>query len=349
MKKLNVIFLFFLLTIFGVYQALACTRIVYKNYKANVITARSMDFSMPIPGNIWVFPRGMEKSGETGELSTVRWTSKYGSVVVSSWDIAVPDGMNEKGLMANMLWLNESKYPDFVKNGPVKGLSISLWAQYVLDNFATVKETVEAFRKEEFVIVSDKIPGTEKMTTIHLSVSDATGDNAIFEYIDGKLIIHHSDEYNVMTNSPAFEKQLSIKDYWNDIDGFSFMPGTNKAADRFARANFYLNNLPAVDNTRVAIATAFSLIRHLSVPYGIQSADALDLSTTRWRVVADQTDLVYYYEDVLFPNTIWIDLKKIDFSKDSSVRILNTAEGNTYAGEVNNYFKETAPFKFQGL
>lgn len=59
----------------------------------------------------------------------MRWTSKYGSIVASSWDIGVSDGMNEKGLNANMLWLNNSKYPPFEKDGKTTGLAISLWAQ----------------------------------------------------------------------------------------------------------------------------------------------------------------------------------------------------------------------------
>lgn len=257
--------------------------------------------------------------------------------------------MNEKGLMANMLFLTESIYPDFVKNGDKPGLAISMWAQYALDNFATVAEAVEEFRKEKFVVVTDNIPGTNIKTTIHLSLSDATGDNAILEYVEGKLHIYHDRDYNVLTNSPTFEKQLAINSYWDAINGFEFLPGTNKAADRFVRANFYLKYLPEVDSTHIATAAVFSLIRNLSVPFGIQSGQSLDLSTTRWRVVANQTDLVYYYEDVLYPSTIWVDLKKIDFAPKSGVRMLPVIKGQPYAGEVSDKFIKATPFKFQGI
>lgn len=91
--------------------ASACTRVVYQGPKGTVITARSMDWKDDIPANLWVFPRGMERSGEVGPAS-VKWRAKYGSVATSSFDIATSDGMNEKGLVANMLWLTESKYPD---------------------------------------------------------------------------------------------------------------------------------------------------------------------------------------------------------------------------------------------
>ena len=180
----------------------ACTRVVYKGPNNTILTGRSMDFAIEIPANIWIFPRGMKRNGEVGKNS-VEWTSKYGSLGVSTWDISIADGLNEKGLNANLLWLVESGYPEFDKNGDKKGMSISLWAQYVLDNFATVNEAVEELSKESFAIVSDFIPGTNKFTTVHLSISDPTGDNAILEYINGKLVIHHDPSYTVMTNDPT--------------------------------------------------------------------------------------------------------------------------------------------------
>jgi choloylglycine hydrolase len=155
-KKLIVAVAITAAVLLGLPQKLdACTRVVYKGLNNTIITARSMDFTIPIPSNLWLFPRGMERDGSTGK-NTVKWTSKHGSMTTSAWDIAVSDGMNEKGLVANMLWLVSSKYPEFEKDGTgKKGLSVSLWAQYALDNFATVAEVVEEFRKEEFVIVTD--------------------------------------------------------------------------------------------------------------------------------------------------------------------------------------------------
>lgn len=87
-------------------------------------------------------------------------------------------------------------------------------------------------------MVTDVIPGTDKSTTVHLSLSDPSGDNAILEYIDGELVIHHDPSYTVMTNDPIFEQQLAIADYWKEIPGKIFLPGTNRAADRFVRASY---------------------------------------------------------------------------------------------------------------
>ncbi|MDN3673645.1 linear amide C-N hydrolase [Flavobacterium branchiarum] len=342
-----VLILFILLTTAN--KIYACTRVVYKGPNNTVLTARSMDFSIPIPSNLWLFPRGIEHDGSTGK-NTVKWSSKYGSITTSSWDIAVSDGMNEKGLVANMLWLVSSSYPKFSKEGnSKKGLSVSLWAQYALDNFATVSEAVEQLKKEDFIVVTDFIPGTDKFTTVHLSLSDATGDNAILEYINGKLVIHHDPSYTVMTNDPVYEQQLAINEYWKGIPGNIFLPGTNRAADRYVRASYYIKAIPQTDDIRIALAGAFSVIRQCSVPYGISTEGFPNLSTTRWRTVSDQKNLVYYFEDALSPNAIWVDMKKLDFSKTGKVKKLALDNNQIYAGETSKQFLDTKPFVFKGI
>lgn len=74
--------------------------------------------------------------------------TKYGSIITSAFEIASTDGMNEKGLVANLLWLPEAQYPARDKNKP--GLAITIWVQYMLDNFATVEEAVSLSTKIRF-------------------------------------------------------------------------------------------------------------------------------------------------------------------------------------------------------
>ncbi len=329
-------------------QAIPCTRVVYKGPNETIITARSMDWRDEIPANLWVFPRGIKRSGEVGPTS-IQWTSKYGSVAASAWDIATADGMNEKGLVANVLWLAESKYPSFNPIAGEKGLTIAAWAQYVLDNFATVNEAVEALEQEKFVVVSDVIPGTDKFTTLHLSISDKTGDNAIFEYIDGKLMIHHDPSYTVMTNSPVFDQQLALNAYWQGIPGTIMLPGTNRAADRFVRASYYINAIPQTDDTRNSLASVFSVIRNCSVPFGISSPAEPNISSTRWRSVSDHKNLTYYFETVNAPSAFWIDLKTLDFSEQGKVYKLQVDGNFNLAGLSNEQLVPKEPFRFMGL
>ena len=82
--------------------ALACTRTLYVGDKGLVITGRSMDWSEDMRSNLWVMPAGIERDGNAGPRS-IKWKSKYGSVVVSGYEIGTVDGMNERGLVANAL------------------------------------------------------------------------------------------------------------------------------------------------------------------------------------------------------------------------------------------------------
>ena len=272
----------------GVQQADACTRATYIGPDNMVVTGRTMDWKEDIMSNIYVFPRGIQRAGyNKGE--TVKWTSKYGSVIATGYDIGTCDGMNEKGLVANLLFLTESSYfrPD--DNRPVMGLSI--WTQYVLDNFATVDEAVAELSKEVFRIDDPDLPNGAK-STLHLSISDASGNSAIFEYLNGNLVIHEGRECQVMTNSPTYDKQLTLNDYWQQIGGLVMLPGTNRASDRFVRASFYIHAIPQTSNFREAVAGVFSVMRNVSVPLGITTPDQPNISSTRWRTVADQKNKV---------------------------------------------------------
>lgn len=229
------------------------------------------------------------------------------------------------------------------------GLSIAAWVQYILDNFATVDEAVSYVEKGTFEVVSDMMPDGTRMATLHLSISDADGDNAIFEYIGGELKIHHDKSYQVMTNSPVFDQQLALNDYWKNIGGTTFLPGTNRAADRFVRASFYINAIPKVADTRTAVASVFSVIRNTSVPLGITTPNEPNISSTRWRTVSDQKNKVYFFESTIQPNVFWVNLQDVDFSEKAPVKMLDLVSGKTYAGNTAEQFVEAKPFKFLGV
>ena len=221
--------------------AAACTRALYVAKDGTVIVGRSMDWGEDMLSNMWVLPRGMKRDGRGGK-NTISWESKYGSLIVTAYDIGTAEGMNEKGLVVNELALVESTTASQPKGAKV--ISLSTWPQYVLDNFATVAEAVADLRKEKFR-VQTVVLATGRPANMHLVISDATGDSAVFEYIDGKLVIHHGKQYKVVTNSPTYDKQLAIMEYWKEAGGLEkSLPGTSRAADRFVRATFLLDALP---------------------------------------------------------------------------------------------------------
>lgn len=117
-----------------------------------------------------------------------------------------------------------------------------------------------------------------------------------------------------MTNSPTFDKQLALNDYWEEIGGLTMLPGTNRSADRFARASFYIKTLPKTDQANEAVAGVMSVMRNVSVPMGISTPDQPNISTTLWRSVADQQHRRYFFELTHLPNTFWVSMDKLDLA-----------------------------------
>lgn len=332
----------------------ACTRALFVGSDSVVITGRSMDWGEDMNSDLWVFPKGMKRDGAAGPKS-MTWTSKYGSLIVSGYNAGTADGMNEKGLVANLLYLGESDYgkPD----GKTPLLSITAWAQYVLDNFAFVSEAVDALSKEPFIVLAPVLPNGSP-AQLHLAISDEKGDSAIFEYIEGKLVIHHGNQYQVMTNSPIFSKQLALNAYWEEIGGLKFLPGTNRAADRFARASFligsipketsphYITAVPKHDFTNQAVASVMGVIRSVSVPLGITTPGEPNIASTLWRTVSDQKNKFYFFDSATSPNTFWVPLADLDFKSNAPVKKLTASRGRVYSGNAAAQFEEAAPFAF---
>lgn len=321
----------------------ACTRILYETGAKSYLVGRSMDWMVDPQTDLWAFPKGMARDGGVGQGS-IKWTAKHGSVISAFFNVGSVDGMNDAGLVANALYLVESDYGDAAASRKPK-LSIGAWAQYALDNFGTVAEAVTALQKEPFVIVAPDLPGGHKAGA-HLAISDASGDSAIFEYLGGKLVVHHGPQYTVMTNSPSYDQQLAINAYWNTAGGLQFLPGTARAADRFARISWNLNAAAKESDPRLATATTFSLIRAVSVPLGISDPKQPNIASTVWRTVSDTQARRYYFESAYNPAIFWVDLETLLPRTGGKPMRLDLSGRPMLSGEASEKFVPAEPFKF---
>lgn len=336
----------------------ACTRVLYVAQDGTIIVGRSMDWGEDMHSNMWVLPRGMKRDG-MGGANSIQWVSKYGSLIVSGYDIGTCDGMNEKGLVVNMLALVESDYG--IPLAGTKLMSMSTWAQYLLDNHATVADAVADLDRREFQVQTVVLPNG-KAANMHLSISDATGDSAIFEYIGGKLVIHHGKQCRVMTNSPAYDKQLAVQAYWKDAGSLTgFLPGTTRAADRFARALVFLEAIPTETSPRYisgvpqqkfqfqAMMSVLSVMRSVGTPLGVAIDGQPDASSTIWRTISDSTNRVVLFDSAMAPATFWVKLDDLRFEAGMPVKKLELAGGKTYNGNASQQFIDAKLFEFASL
>lgn len=325
-------------------RSAACSRVLWGDGGQGVFVGRTLDWVNPMPADLYVLPRGVKRDGLTGP-DTLRWTARYGSLVAATRGGA-SDGMNEKGLAAHMLWLTAADFGTPKPGTPT--LAVSLWAQYVLDNFASVSELVEATAAHPLNLVACEYDGLK--TTVHLAVEDPSGDSAVIEYLGGKVRVHHGPEYAVMTNDPPYDEQLAGLRQYKGFGGQAPVPGGPDSASRFARAAHFLRGLPKPCSEREGVAEIVSVMRNVAQPYSVADARAFaegrpHNSVTRWQTVADLTRKVYYYESSAGPNLVWVRLAALDFAEGTPVRKLDLVGSPGRAGDCSAEFRPSKPFE----
>lgn len=326
-----------------------CTRVIHSRHGEPVLVGRNMDYHCDTETNLWVLPRGMDRNDGVG--GSLNWTAAYGSLIASGYDLMSVDGVNEAGLAGHILWLTESDYGTHDVMKPA--LSMAIWLQYFLDNFATVADAAAWVNETKVQVVPLADPSTGRVPAVHLALDDATGDSAIIEYVAGAPTVWHNREYRVMTNSPTYDKQLELLTRFEEFGGSQTLPGTTLASDRFARASYYVERLPPAADPVSAIAGMLSVIRNAAQPFRIPDPGKPEASQTIWQTVTDLTNRRYVYSSTTRPNIVWVDLGEIDFSETAPARKLDltadTALEDGLVGNVTTKFTATAPMQFLTL
>lgn len=314
----------------------SCTTVFANNKGPIKVVARTMDLYRSDEPIIKVLPRAQRHTGNAG-THELTWTSKYGSVVITAFHTpTTSDGMNEKGLAAHLLYLTDSKYPSPTDNTP--RISNTTWAQYMLDNFQTVKETLE--NTKDLMIVATEVAG--RTWPAHLTLEDATGDSAIIEFIEGKPKIYHGKQYQVMTNEPPYDVQLDNLKHYKSFGGTRPLPGDTDPLSRFVRVATYLKQLPNTKEEIDAIAGLLSVIRSAMVPFGAEDTSGNkteDAWSTRWVSAADLTNQLYFFNSTTAPNIVWVNLKEIDFSENATELTIDPTN-ITLTGNITKQMKQ---------
>lgn len=297
-----------------------------------------MDWPESTEPVLTVAPRGYQRhGGKVGDVGVIKenaleWKSRFGSIIVSVYGVGTADGLNEKGLAAHILYLKATELPE---RDPAKpALQIALWAQYLLDNAATVDEAIAAMQDVQLSMVT----AHGHRATVHLAVEDAGGDSAIMENIGGELVIHHGSQFRLMTNDPHYEEQLRLlarQDFSKPSSDLP-IPGNVNPVDRFQRAAYFSAMLPDPRDERAAAASMLAIMRNVSVPFGAPY-DEFGIYNTEYRTVADLTNRRYFFELATAPNVVWAELDSFDLKDNEPVRVLDPTE-ISLCGDVSDKF-----------
>ena len=270
--------------------AAACTTFCYLD-GTRVLFGRNYDFEHGT-GVVLINPRGRTKTA-VARTNPATWQARFGSVTFNQFGQDQPmGGVNEKGLVVELMWLDGTQYPA-ADARPVVG--VLDWIQHALDRFETVAELLQGI---EAVRIAGRTP-------LHFLVADRTGDTAAIEFLDGKLVTHRGAALRAraLANS-SYEVSLAYLDR-RERQGDSAPPFTRGSLDRFARAAALVARAAADPTTSDAdaVTRAFATLDAVKQPH-----------FTRWQIVYDLTAMRVHWHTEENAARRHLDVGALDFS-----------------------------------
>jgi choloylglycine hydrolase len=301
--------LLFATAIFSVSSSTACTTFFLQK-NGQYVFGKNYDW-MSGTGMVNTNLKGLFKSSlplEGG--NALSWTSKYGSTTFNQYGKEFPNGgMNETGLVVELMWLSESEYPE-KDNRP--GFSVLQWIQYQLDNCSTVDE----------VVATDKIIRiTSTGTPQHYLVADSKGNVATIELLNGKMVVHRGGDlpYPVLANSTYSASVAAIK------------ARTNVAADnslsRFSRACRMVENYQSTNVNKPLIDYSFDILQAVAQP-----------GFTRWSIVYDISNKKVYFKTSSNQQKKFFSLNDFNYSCPATALSYNMNQNSS--GDISKSFTQ---------
>jgi len=177
-------------------------------------------------GMVFTNSRKMKKTAFLLDSSdkAEEWTAQYGSLTFSQHGKDFPlGGMNEKGLVVEILWLNETQYPLSDTRPTVNELQ---WIAYQLDNFSTVKQVIADVSKRRISPV---------MANVHYLVCDTTPECTVVEFIKRKEQAPAGStlKAKVITNA-SYARSVDYLKAFKGFGGIKEIPTDSSSLSRFA-------------------------------------------------------------------------------------------------------------------
>lgn len=347
------ILIFFAIALLPIERSHACTGIVNQAMNGDTVYARTLEFGQDLLSFDLLFvPRGIEyraQSQEEGQQGA-RWTSQYAHVGFSPFGMSiVADGLNEKGLACGAFYFpGWAKYeqPSSEASHTISNLDFVSW---VLGNFSTVSEVIDALKVTKVVGVMFKPWGT--IPPLHYIVVDQRGNKVVIEYVKGTLNLHELP-LSTITNSPSYDwhminarnyiglralnhptiniqgKEIS---YFGQGSGAIGLPGDFTPPSRFIRAAF-LNQvvLPAKEGL-AGVERAFKILNQFDIPKGAireKGENGKDIyDETQWTSAADLTSRRYFYHTAKNRVIQFVNLKELNLNAQKIQSLsINTSE-----------------------
>jgi len=314
MKKILILFLLSLSV-----NTYPCTTFFINDGDIKVF-GRNYDFQIGAGMLIVNQRNNIKESYSSANKNTAKWISKYGSITFNQFGREFPTGgMNEAGLVVELMWMQGTQYPE-PDSRP--GVSTLQWIQYQLDNFSSVDE----------VIASDSIIRISKNgVPLHYLIADKNGNSAAIEFIEGKMIYHRGNNmpFRVLANdfySDAVDYTLIHSGFGGDKE----LSSSPSSLDRFTKACKLIKEFDK-NKESSAIDYSFNVLNNVSQP-----------GSTQWSIVYDLQNAKIYFRTMDANKIKELNFSELDFNCGPGVKMLDVnfdLNGNVFTS-LSNYTTE---------
>jgi penicillin V acylase-like amidase (Ntn superfamily) len=306
-------------------QAFPCSTFVLRG-KDKLVFGANLDF-FTSRGLVVVNKAGVVKTAFLAPPEKpASWVSRYGSITFNQMGREFPfGGMNEQGLVVQMMWLEDTDYPPPDERPGIQELQ---WIQYQLDNAATVDQVIAS--NSEI-----RISRPQAASKLHYLVCDRSGNAATIEFIEGRFVYRTGKTLPVavLTNS-TYNECLEFHNAFDSLDaGEQIMRTSYDSKDRFARIARAISDFESQD-IGPAVEYAFDVLQSVS-------AVKRGSHCTAWSIVYDLRNMKLHFKTFENRSVRVIELDAFNFTCSSPVLVLDMAED--LSGDVSDKFVEYTP------
>lgn len=278
-------------------------------------------------GYLMVNQRGAAKTALVGPPDRpASWTSRYGSVTFNQWGREFPSGgMNEAGLVVELMWLDGTRYPERDARPALGALE---WIQYQLDNFARVSDVVAQAARTRIVSAAP----------LHFLVCEKTGRCATVEFLGGRLVAHHGSKLPVPAlANHSYEDSLEFLKSRRAAEegGEERITGGRGSLERFARASAMMEDYASRTET-TPVQYAFEILDRVAQG-----------SFTQWSIVYDLRRGRVHFKTRANRSERSVDLRALDFACGGALRMIDLEAPG--AGDVTRRLGAYTPEKNRAL
>lgn len=284
----------------------ACTTF-FIHHNGKMVFGRNYDW-MADAGMVCTNQRGLAKTSvKNNDGKTVNWTSQYGSISFNQYGKEFPTGgMNEKGLVVELMWLDGTQYP---KPDDRPAIGVLQWIQYQLDNCASIEEVIATDKKIR--IISNGTP-------LHYLVADARGYAATIEFLEGEMVVHKGADLvlPVLTND-TYDR--SVKSNQRGVTK------GNNSLERFSAACKMIREYKTSAGQKNLVDQSFDILSKVSQG-----------DYTKWSIVYDITGKKVYFKTAEFRQLRSVDFSSFDFSCNTVSKIIDM--NRSEKGDIGSFF-----------